>query len=564
MARNDLRSLVIGPIWLGGLILLAALARTTPAQVQLSDELTPTMQMIDYQVDPASGDVIYRAGPGGWARPHERSRLFRVGVEGGTVTALTPDLPTSSGVASYAIAASGPRVIYRADAPTQGHYELFSVPIGPGGGATTQLSATTQGLGVWGVPRPDGADPSPVADSGAGFRLTPGGTTVIFQADGATTGRLDLFSVPAGGGTVVRLNSAGGGWGVMPEGYRIRMESPRVIFAADGETSGVYHLYGAAVDGSTVEKWTADPVMNLTATPRHRHHRYPGFELSPDGHWMAFSSATGSPLGYRLQAMQSNGVGGPPTLLHPALTDGGGSVQTGEGAIQYSPDGERVIFQANVSGLTSLAPVTAARDGSTHVVKAVTTEHWRPWRFTPGPDNSSLVFTNGYRLYGDTLDGTTPTLILDSYCEDEAITPDGQYVVFLAPRHFDQTLGEAPATIMRAPIGGGTPREYTCPAPPFDQLTLTPDGNGAIFMSTDGSAASYLYQLDLESGRFWRLDRPLGQMRGVMLNEMPPMNFSIDGQRVIFIADSDGIYELFSNGLKDPDAAADARWLLVE
>jgi hypothetical protein len=93
-------------------------------QLKLSQGLTTETQVSDYRLSPADDTIVYRAGSRSWGRPHVRSRLFAVADTGGGVTALTPALPAESGVAAYAFTPDGQRVVYRADAPTPGHYAL--------------------------------------------------------------------------------------------------------------------------------------------------------------------------------------------------------------------------------------------------------------------------------------------------------------------------------------------------------------------------------------------------------------------------------------------------------
>src|SRR5439155_9878102 len=89
-------------------------------------------------------------------------------------------------------------VVYTAKQNVDEVYELFSVPIT--GGTPVRLNAPL-------VPGGDVVDSPPGYSVPANtFMITPDGTRVVYRADQDTNDVIELYSVPIGGGTPVKLN----------------------------------------------------------------------------------------------------------------------------------------------------------------------------------------------------------------------------------------------------------------------------------------------------------------------------------------------------------------------
>jgi Tol biopolymer transport system component len=135
------------------------------------------------------------------------------------------------------------------------------------------------------------------------------------------------------------------------------------------------------------------------------------------------------------------------------------------------------------------------------------------------------------------------------------IVADGRQVVVKLPRTTSPSL---PDRIGRVAVAGGPLSEYESTVIPAFHAAVSPDGARLVYRVRDNADpfSSFLYQLDLVNVESWRLDDPTGQVRGVYLN--PDGVFTPDGDRVLFIADMAGIYELFVNDLQGTENAADA------
>src|SRR5262249_36528358 len=94
---------------------------------------------------------------------------------------------------------------------------------------------------------------APIKLNGA---LTPGGDVlnfllagerVIYLADQEQDDLLELFSVPIGGGTPLRLHPP---LATSISNYRVSPDGASVVFVADGEGFGRFDLFGATADAS--------------------------------------------------------------------------------------------------------------------------------------------------------------------------------------------------------------------------------------------------------------------------------------------------------------------------
>jgi len=180
--------------------------------------------------------------------------LFSVPSTGGTALTLNPTLVTGGNVTSTnlgpQVSPDGSRVLYHADQSTDEVFELFSVP--STGGTPVKLNgALVAGGDVVNF----------------GYRFSPDGSRVIYAADQVTDNVVDLFSVPAAGGTSVKLNTSGGT--VAADGNISTPDGSRVVYLSHGTISEVFivpitggtslKLNGPLVSGGNV---TSRPVMN--------------------------------------------------------------------------------------------------------------------------------------------------------------------------------------------------------------------------------------------------------------------------------------------------------------
>lgn len=170
--------------------------------------------------------------------------LFSVPTTGGNVTKLNPDFTGTQKDVNFTtvkISPTGNRVIYVADQNTDNVDELFSVPIA--GGTVTKLN-------------PDFLDNNrDVADFD--LHISPDGSKVVYVADQEIDDLLELFSVPIGGGTSIKLNSTMNN-SIDPSNVEISPSSEQVLYHSDQEMSGVVELFIVSINGGTPIKLNPD------------------------------------------------------------------------------------------------------------------------------------------------------------------------------------------------------------------------------------------------------------------------------------------------------------------
>ena len=240
------------------------------ARTKLNEPLSPGGDVQLFVQDFFGQHVVYGAG-----QPLE---IFRVAPTGGPSTKLNSDLPPLWGVAGYS--AYLDRTIYAAG-PAGGPYELFSVPTE--GGTAVQLSSANPVGGVSGYGphsdvvsyiadqdtagvveaysvKADGSG-SPVKlngplAGGGGVPWTPlirfwDGIRIVYSADQETQGEQNLYSVPSGGGTSIKLNPELASGGSIANAQVI---NDLVLYQGDQDTNEIQELYSVPINGGSATK----------------------------------------------------------------------------------------------------------------------------------------------------------------------------------------------------------------------------------------------------------------------------------------------------------------------
>lgn len=147
----------------------------------------------------------------------------------------TPDI-NADGVWNYQITPDGARVVYSAHQDRADATELYSVPIRGPTGSDIKLN-------------PD----FPINRYVQTYRITPDSSQVVYLADQNTDNRLELFSVPTGGGAVpIRLTDMitfTNPDADVDDDFEITPNSLGVVFRVNPAYTNTYDLYAAALDG---------------------------------------------------------------------------------------------------------------------------------------------------------------------------------------------------------------------------------------------------------------------------------------------------------------------------
>ena len=234
--------------------------------------------------------------------------------------------------------------------------------------------------------------------------------------------RVTIGYVPADGGDIVSVPGPqpplmtvvpGGGHNVSPDGRQI------VVIAAGlpDEPASYGDLWTVPVDDS-------GPPTRLTSNPSGE--RYPCW--SPDGRWIAFT-------GWHAK---SEDEGFAAIFLVPA---GGGEIRlvtanddtVGDGAIAFSPDGERIVFFSD--GAIKTIPLSGG-EPQVLVDEVTSSMHSRlEW----SPDGTQIAHNVYGRIWITPLDGSGPHVLETGLPDDLRIydfgwSPDGERIAFMVER----------------------------------------------------------------------------------------------------------------------------------
>ncbi|MEQ8818947.1 MAG: hypothetical protein RLY93_01785 [Sumerlaeia bacterium] len=180
----------------------------------------------------ADGGTVFFTGD---ARVNGFFELFAAPVDGSSAAVLiSPAMTSTTGVSEgfCALTPDGSRIVYLADADTNGIFEIYSVPT-DGSQAATKLNdpLITGGQVIGSLPQ-----------------ITADGSTVVYLADQITDEAIEVFAVPVDGSTTAtRLNSpltAGQNvtnFAISPDGQRVAYRSNENVYAS---------LFSVPIDGS--------------------------------------------------------------------------------------------------------------------------------------------------------------------------------------------------------------------------------------------------------------------------------------------------------------------------
>lgn len=329
-----------------------------------------------------------------------RLELYSVPAAGGTPVRLsaTPVAGGSLWLEAPLVTDDGTRVVYRADALTDGEVELFSVPT-DGSSAPVRLNAPMAHAGY-------------VADA----ELVPGGARVLYLADQQSDEVYELWSVPIDASAApVRLLGATFAGSI---GQSVIGSGPtRALCQADRDGNGVPELYSAPVNAS------APPIQLAAAFVRF------SAALSPDGTRALFT--TRDALG-RVELYGVPLAGGTaPRRLSPPLPPDGQIVTPrfrADGAVAYLCDA-RVRGQFGLWSSAGGAPreLTPSLPPAP-IVGDVSAYAW-------SPDAASVLYgADRFR------DGEGTVTRVELATRSEAYTPPQLFTVteFLFPPHSER------------------------------------------------------------------------------------------------------------------------------
>lgn len=233
--------------------------------LRLNGDLPPGYAVFDFKLSPDNSRVVYLA-----RQDSAVLELYAVPLAGGDNYRLNEPLVAGGQVLNFAISPDSSRVVYVADQETQFVQELYSVPLANPLADATKLN------------------PPLVANGDVAYymlEISPDSNHIAYLADQDTDGINELYSVPLGGGTAVKLNAplAAGidpGNCLWSHCFRFSPDSSRVVYSAEQDRIGVRELYSVVLHTGLVTKLN-DTVIPPTGDVN-------SFKISPDGSRVVF------------------------------------------------------------------------------------------------------------------------------------------------------------------------------------------------------------------------------------------------------------------------------------
>ncbi|TWU28154.1 hypothetical protein [Bythopirellula polymerisocia] len=211
------------------------------------------------------------------------------------------------------------RVLYLADQTTDNVNEIFSV-------------SSTGGLAI----KLNGLLPPGGNVFSEGLQFSPNSSRVLYLADQLTNNVNELFSVPSGGGIIIRLNgSLVANGDVFSTGLQFSPDSSRVLYRADQVTDTVNEIFIVPSAGGFTTKLNGQLVLNGDVSSS-------GLQFSPDSSRVLYlADQTTSNVN---EVFSVPSTGGFATKLNGPLAPNGDVSAAG---VQFSPDSSRVLYLAD-------------------------------------------------------------------------------------------------------------------------------------------------------------------------------------------------------------------------
>lgn len=376
------------------------------------------------------------------------AELFSVPIGGGAVTRLSDPLPAGGGIFGFDLTPDGQTVVYGGEQITDGVNELFSVPIG--GGDVTRLSPP--GLG-------DGRNVL------GGRRISPDSSTVVYLADQNTDFVDELFAVPVGGGEVVRLNSdlpVDGDIGIF--GFEISPDGATVVYTGDQEVNNRLDLYSVPIGGGAFTRLNEIDVDTFISD----------FRLTSDGSRVVFLDDGGLVNGPDKLSSAAIG-GGPVTQLSDPLHDDlfHFDISTDSDFLVYMASGADVneVFSVPVTGgaVTRLnAPLPEGETVSFFVLSADGNRVVFDTELVTDVEIARGLGIFSVPTGGGAIKPLTPPIDSVRGTQGFAISPDSRFVLFAADLETDNVID-----LFGVPIDGGAVLKLNGPMVEGGSLRIT-------------------------------------------------------------------------------------------
>ncbi len=543
---------------LGGAAFALLLPTRITAQVsRLSGPLTSGGDVAEFQVAPNGSRVLYRADQD----VDGVVELFSVSIDGGVPLELNGLLAAGGNVGpNFRISPGGSRVLYWADQDEDEVFELFSVPL-DGSQAPVQVNG----------PLVLGGDVqfTPTFLPAEAFApMTPDGSRVLYVADQEQDELFELYSAPIDGSEpAVKLSAVlvpGGDvvlstppFGPNPIWPQVSPDGSSAVYRADQEADDVIELYSVPLDGSRAPLKLNQPLGPAGDV----------FSalVSPDGAWVLYVASLDAfgpgelfrvPLpGRRLETRRLQGPGRVRLNVH---LDPFESVSR----VSISPDGSRVLYQANPSGGDSDELFSVPVNGGSPSVKLSKPGDGAVFTSVTSSVDARVVYQAGnfeafdWKLFSAPIDGSSERIQISTMSTlgyvrgDFDLAPQTNRVVYV----FELTGSSAGSELHSVPIdGSASPVKLNPPGTSAVSFRISPGGRHVLYLQSPlPSGPLELFAAPVDGSRpAWRLNAPL-VAGGNVGHDLDRRGFAVTAaKRVLYLADQevDEVFELFESAL---------------
>jgi hypothetical protein len=399
---------------------------------------------------------------------------------------LTDLVPEYVSRLDFQISPDSRTVAFVSDIETEDIYELYAVAITETVSITDSFPFTPA--------TPIKLNPPLVKDGvvePARFAFTPDSQSIIYLADQEVDNRIEMFSVPVGGGQSVKLNPplvAGGNI----QRFTIDADSGRIIYVADQETNEVFELWSIPIGGGTSVKLNGAFVLGGNVNR---------FEIDEVGNRVVYSADQETNGKFELYSVPV--AGGTAVKLNPPvhLTGGGDSGLCCE--FEVHPSFPVVVFIAREAdaprGRLYMSP-TAASELTKLGFELAADQHLLHFRISPLGDrvvfdvgtNSGSTNAQKGNLYSNLIGGDATTIKNVSETADPTfgtritdffIMPNGQYVIYRYQKN-----AASPEQLVSATMDGMRVPLYTVSGSndPLTFFRLSPNSQWVMYETTSG------------------------------------------------------------------------------
>src|SRR5262245_3459116 len=489
-----------------------------------------------FQISPDGSRVYYRAQLAG----RTRLELYRVPIEGGQSSRLSPELVHSGFVRAFGLTADGRRIVYLADHDAAGVVELYTLPADGSAPARRLNGALVQGGDVlefhlspdgarvvyradqevdgqpalYAAPLGRPANPLRLGESpfenraGPSVRFSPDGTHLVFTTQTRDQSWPELRSVRADGSEAARvLAPEVEAFGSSDRGFQLVPGRPDVVCRSPLELEDQFELFRVALEGEEPPLRLSAPLLTGRVLGQ-----VEDFQITSDSRWAV----------YRTSRVQIALAGEPVELS--------GQVNS------VSLDGERRIvslYPAGAAGSeeqTTIAELATSPDGRWVAIRAQNYDYGRE------------------RLYAAPVDGRQPTIPISEEAAEFYLWGFGVNDRFVYTSvDWDPETGYEFELLSVPADGSAAPIELSADLPASGELEyyfarIDPTGQRVVFFFERGDAPTVVYCARVDGSE------PPVRLSSSDTGELYDAQFSVDGRLVVFTAAEAGsdLYQTYS------------------